>query len=82
MTTEAQAEIIVELARGVSETEARLVIERCGGRVRRRMRGDDADQITMLVRVDEAQAGETEAALRADPQVARTEMNPKNFGIL
>ena len=71
-------ELIVTFRRGFSEEAARDVVQRAGGQVRRRMRGDREDEVTLLVRADD---DALEGSLTRHPEVTRTEPNRGGFGI-
>ena len=77
-----QAELIVEFRRGVPEADARAVVEGESGTVRRRMRTDHDDQVTLLIRLATDRAGAAKKALDAHGSVTRTESNGKDFSIL
>jgi hypothetical protein len=76
------AELIVEFHRGVAESEARLRVESVGGQVRRRMRSDHADLVTLLVRFAPEALDGAEQALDGAQGVLRTERNRGGFSAL
>ena len=71
-------ELIVKFRRGVTEDGAREAVLQAGGQVRRRMRGDRDDEVTLLVRAD---GGAIERTLSRHPDVTHTEPNHDGFGI-
>jgi len=70
-------ELIVEFARSTEEDDARALVTSLGATVRRRMRGDDASHLMLLVRVP---SDAVAAALAAHPRVGRVERNGRDFG--
>jgi hypothetical protein len=75
-------ELIVRFARGVDEDDARGVAERAGATVRRRMRGDHADEVTLLLRLPAEDLRAARASLASDPRVTHVEANDGGFRAL
>lgn len=73
-------ELIVRFKRGVTEDDARARVTRAGGKVRRRMRTDHADEVMLLVRVEGGEIADLEARIRKDATVDFTEVNQSGFG--
>lgn len=76
-----QAELIVEFNKGVSEDDARALAASLGAKVRRRMRTDHEDDVTLLIKVDADQVDTVERSLSAKSSVARTERNLGGYSI-
>lgn len=71
-------ELIVEFRTGITEDEARRVVERAGATVRRRMRSDDPALIRLLAQLSDPAAG---PRIAAAAEVARTEDNGPAYGV-
>ena len=74
------AELIVAFQRGTTENQARASVEGCGAQIRRRMRTDHPDQVTLLVRIEPQQADALKAALKG--QVEYIEDNDAGYRAL
>lgn len=71
-------ELIVRFQKGTSEDDARKIAESAGTKVRRRMRGDSPDEVTLLLRV-EGDVKATEKQLKGHKSVDLTEINHGGF---
>ena len=75
------SELIVKFVRGVSEDDARSAATDAGAKVRRRMRGDHDDEVTLLLACgDDVSAVKTKLDRRDDVEL--TEVNEGGYGIL
>lgn len=75
-------EIIVRFRSGVPEPEARDAVTRHGCEVRRRMRDDSPDIVTLLVRGDAQAVKAARRALESDPRVDLVEGNAGGYRAL
>ena len=73
------AELIVEFVRGTTEDAGRALATELGATVRRRMRGDDADHLMLLLKVAPDRSADVLQMLNAHAAVSRTEINAKDF---
>jgi hypothetical protein len=76
------SELMVAFRPGISEDEARRIVQAVGGNIRRRMRTDRDDEVMLLVKVDAAELDRADKALSKDESVLRTERNQSNYGII
>lgn len=72
-------ERIVQFTRTHPEEEARAQIEALGGKVRRRMRGDFEDQVTLLCKFPAGKLGAADKALKAEEAVELVEANGEDY---
>jgi len=77
-----RAEIIVRFRAGVPEDEARSAVEGLGGQVRRRMRDDHPDIVTLIVGGDDEVMKRAAAELGSDGRVDLVEDNAGGFRAL
>jgi hypothetical protein len=75
------SELIVKFVRGVSEDDARSAATDAGAKIRRRMRGDHDDEVTLLLECGKDVDG-VKTALDRRNDVALTEVNEGGYGIL
>ncbi len=73
-------ELIVKFAAGVSEDDARSAAEDAGGKVRRRMRTDEADEVMLLLKID-GDLNKVKAKLEGRDDVEYTEINEGGYGV-
>ena len=77
-----ESEIIVRFRPGVAEDEARRAIEALGGRVRRRMRDDGPQIVTLIVRGPAERIRSATEALRSRSDVDVVESNDPDYRAL
>lgn len=76
------AELIVRFRAGTNEAEARALVVSMGCDVRRRMRDDSDEIVTLLIKGPPDAIGRARTALDRDPHVELVEDNAGGFGIL
>jgi len=76
------AELIVRFRAGVPESEARAQVEALGCTIRRRMRDDSPDIVTLLIRGTDDGIARARAVLSAEPKVDLVEDNAGGYRAL
>ncbi len=77
-----KVELMVQFTRGFSEEDARALLALSGGRIRRRMRTDHADQVMLLLELPKERADAVQGDLKAHPQVTLVERNSGDYQAL
>ena len=78
MSMSESQELIVRFKKGVSEDDAKKIAEGASAKVRRRMRGDSPDEVTLLLRIA-GNVSDVESELKKNSSVIYTEQNTGGF---
>lgn len=75
-------ELMVKFKRGIPEEDARTMMSAAGGKIRRKMRTDHADEIQLLVQFPRSRADELEDQFKQLPQITLVERNSDDYHLL